>query len=210
MSAFSSARKSIKEFAFKYPAVLSGYIMYSYLFISIMRFFVKAKARQLTAYEIYETFEALPFLWVLSSALVKIIDIKTRLHIVEKERLLDRQQLEIERTQLKTMHEVAKGFQHRVNNPLAVIMLALSGAKRSSVNNPKALEHLIVIEESTGRIKQSVIDFSAAQKYEVEHVGSVIGFMANPASPKLSNKNGLPSLSFDVDAGKGNAEVVMC
>ncbi|MBF8294793.1 MAG: hypothetical protein HW389_1338, partial [Bacteroidetes bacterium] len=29
---------------------------------------------------------------------------------------------------------------------------------------------------------QAVIDFSGAQKYEVEDIGPVIGFMASPAS----------------------------
>jgi hypothetical protein len=80
------------------------------------------------------------------------------------------------------MHEVANGFQHKINNPLAIISLALGSAKRAAAANPLILERMIVIEESASRIKQAVIDFSGAQKYEVEHVGHAVGSMASPAS----------------------------
>lgn len=181
-SVLSTTIRSIKEFSAKYPAVLSGYIIYSYLFIAMMRFFVKAKSRELTLYEIYETFDALPFMWLLSSTLVKIIDIRTKLHNTEKERILNLRELEIKQTQLNTMHEVAKGFQHKINNPLTIVSLTLSSTRRTAVGNPGILERITVLEESMNRIKQAVIDFSGAQKYEVEDIGPVIGFMASPAS----------------------------
>jgi signal transduction histidine kinase len=173
---------SFKQFVAKYPAVLSGYIIYSYLFIAIMRFFLKAKSRELTPYDVYETFDALPFMWLLSSALVKVIDMRTKLHNIEKERIMSHRALEIKQAQLETMREVAIGFQHRVNNPLAIISLVLGSVKRSPPGNPMILERMSVIEESASRIKQAVIDFSEAQKYEVELIGPVVGSMASPAS----------------------------
>jgi hypothetical protein len=181
-SVLSTTLGSIKDLSAKYPAVLSGYIIYSYLFITMMHFYLKAKSRQLTLYEIYETFNALPFMWLLASALVKIIDVKTMFHNSEKKRLLSVRELETRQTQLDTMREVGKGFQHQINNPLAIISLALSSAKRAVAGNPVVLERMNLIEESAGRIKQAVIDFSGAQKYEVEHVGQVVGSMASPAS----------------------------
>lgn len=174
--------KSLKDFSTTYPAVLSGYVMYSYLFITIMRFFLKAKARELTMYEIYEVFDALPFLWLLSSALVSIIDTRTKLHNAEKEKLLSLQELEIKQTQLNTMVEVSKGFQHRINNPLAIISLSLGRMKRAAVNYKGLLESLETIEDSANHIKQAVIDFSNAEKYEVQNVGRVVGLMASPFS----------------------------
>ncbi|MBF8296615.1 MAG: hypothetical protein HW389_3160, partial [Bacteroidetes bacterium] len=77
-----------------------------------MRFFLKLKSGEITLYEIYETFDALPFMWLLASALVKIIDMRTKVHNIETERILNLRELEIKQTQLNTMHEVAKGFQH--------------------------------------------------------------------------------------------------
>jgi hypothetical protein len=147
-----------------------------------MRFFLKAKSRELTPYEIYETFNALPFMWVLSSALVKIIDMRTRLHNIEKEKIINRRELEIKQAQLDTMREVAKGFQHRVNNPLAIISLVLGSIKRATVGNQVILERMSVIGQSASRIKQAVIDFSEAQKYEVEHIGHSVGSLASPPS----------------------------
>jgi signal transduction histidine kinase len=178
----SNSFKLIKQLSFRYPAVLSGYIIYSYLFIAMMRLFLKAKSGQLLLYDIYETFAAVPFMWLLASSLVKIIDMKTKLHTIEKERVDTFRALEIQQTQLNTMHEVARGFQHRINNPLTVISLTLSGMRRVVAGNPGVLERMKTLEESAGRIKQAVIDFSEAQKYEVERVGNVVGLMANPAS----------------------------
>jgi signal transduction histidine kinase len=182
---------SIKDFSAKYPAVLSGYIIYSYLFITMIHFFLKAKSRELTLYEIYETFSALPFMWLLASALVKIIGTRAKLHDSEKERILYCQELEIKQTQLSTMHEVAKGFQHRINNPLTIISLTLSGTRRAVAGNPVVLERLSCIEESAKRIQQAVTDFSRAEKYEVEHIGSVVGYMASPASLRPPTDTGM-------------------
>ena len=185
-SALSATIGSIKEFSAKYPAVLSGYIIYSYLFITIMRFFLRVKSRELTLYDIYDTFDALPFMWLLASALVKIIDTRTRLHNSEKDRILSLRALETKQTQLDTMHEVARGFQHRINNPLAIISLALSATKREVLGNRSILERITVIEDATSRINQAVTDFSRAKKYEVEHVGPVVGYMASPATHRAS------------------------
>jgi signal transduction histidine kinase len=188
MSLLSKLLKSIKEFSTKYPAVLSGYVMYAYLFVTIMRFFLKAKTRELTLFEIYEVFDALPFLWLLSSALVNIIDTRTKLHSAEKDNLLALQQLEIKETQLTTMLEVAKGFQHQINGPLTIISFALRRARRAAANNKDILSAIAAIEESARRIKQTVIDFSRAEEYDVQHVGPVVGLIASP--PSLKHERG--------------------
>jgi signal transduction histidine kinase len=185
MSRLSASIRSIKDFTIKYPAVLSGYIIYSYLFITIMRFFLKAKTRQLSAYEVYEVFDALPFLWLLSSALVKIIEIRTRLHHAEKEQLLSRQQLEIKETQLNTMLEVAKGFQHQINGPLTIISFALRRTKRAAANNTDILGGIATLEEAAHRIRQAVIDFSNARRYEAEYIDPLVGSVATPPSLKI-------------------------
>lgn len=80
------------------------------------------------------------------------------------------------------MHEVVKGFQHRINNPLATISLTLCGAKRSLAGNPSILGQLSCIEMSAKRIEQAMMDFSEAENYEVERVGHVIGNVASPLS----------------------------
>jgi hypothetical protein len=160
---------SVKEFATKYPAVLSGYIMYSYLFIAIIKFYLKAKSRDLTAYDIFESFDALPFMWLLSSALVKIIDMRTALHEADRARIVAQNEVEIGHTQLRTMTEVAKGFQHRINNPLAIIFLAVNGLRRSSHGKKELVNGIALITDSMNNIAQAVTEFSNAQTYEVEH-----------------------------------------
>jgi len=179
----------MKEFSAKYPAVLSGYIIYSYLFIAMMRIFLMAKSGGVELYDVYETFDALPFMWLLSSALVKIIETRTKLHRTEKQVILNLRELETKQTQLDTMHEVARGFQHRINNPLAIISLALSATRRKALGNSSVLDRVTVMEEAATRISQAVADFSGAEKYEVEHVGSVVGYMATADRRRPAESN---------------------
>jgi signal transduction histidine kinase len=174
----------VKEFSATYPAVLSGYIMYSYLFISIIRFYLKAKSREMSLYDIYESFDALPFMWLLSSALVSIIDMRTKLHETERARILEHRELEIKQTQLRTMNEVAKGFQHRINNPLAIIYLAVNGLRRSAGKKKEVVRGITLVADSTADIAQAVTDFSKAHKYEVENIEALVGAIASPGSAK--------------------------
>jgi hypothetical protein len=94
------ARTSVRMFRTKCNSV--GGRVLSLLFITIMRFFLKVKSRELTMYDIYDTFDALPFMWLLSSALVKIIDMRTKFHNSENERIQSLRELDRERTQLET------------------------------------------------------------------------------------------------------------
>jgi signal transduction histidine kinase len=188
MSQLSNVLTWMKEFSAKYPAVLSGYIMYSYLFLSIIRFYLKAKAREMSIYDIYESFDALPFMWLLSSALVSIIDIRTKLHETERARILEHRELEIKETQLRTMNEVAMGFQHRINNPLAIIYLAVNGLKRAAGKKKEVVKGITLIADSTADIAQAVTDFSKAQKYEVERIEPLVGVIASPGSAKSAGE----------------------
>lgn len=48
---------AVKELFVKYPAILSGCLLYGYLFISIIRLFVKAKRGILLIEDIYDIFD---------------------------------------------------------------------------------------------------------------------------------------------------------
>jgi hypothetical protein len=102
--------RSIPEYATaffaRYPAVLSGYIIYCYLFISIMRLFYKVKHSGATLVDAYDIFSALPFMWLLAVSLVKVIEYRTKLHENETQQLAREKELQLKDTQLKTMHEV--------------------------------------------------------------------------------------------------------
>jgi signal transduction histidine kinase len=162
-----------RDFAAQYPAVLSGYIIYSYLFITIMHFFLKAKHTSLTAYDIYSIFDALPFMWLLAVALVKIIEIRNKLHVSEKERLVASMEMQLKKTQLDTLREVARSFQHHINNPLAIITLALSQARREAKQIPELSRRLEAIQDSARRISQAVDDFMKSDSYHIDHIESV-------------------------------------
>ncbi len=166
----------------KYPAVLSGYIIYCYLFISIMRLFYKVKYHGATLYEAYDIFSALPFMWLLAVSLVKVIEYRIKLHQNETRQLVREKELQMKDTQLKTMHEVVKGLQHQINNPLAVIALLVGRTKRLIKDNQDAVKNVEFIEQSANSITKALEDFKRAELYEIDHIGLLEGKIA--ALPK--------------------------
>lgn len=101
---------SIKGLPIRYPAVISGYIIYAYLFIAMIRFFITTQHAHMNFWDALEIFDALPFMWLLALTLVKVIDTKTLLHKSEQERALKDRELKIRETQLKSMHELKNPF----------------------------------------------------------------------------------------------------
>jgi len=175
----SVVRNAIRFFT-KYPAVLSGYIIYGYLFVSIIRLFLKVKHGDATLSDAYDIFSALPFMWLLAVALVKVIEIRRKLYESQTLILHDREQLHLKETQLNTMKEVVKGLQHHVNNPLAIIVLYVGRLKRKFAQDTQVLDEVEQIESASKRISTALADFSNAQKYEVEFVEPVVGTIAVP------------------------------
>jgi len=179
MQGFRKLVESAKQFATRYPAFLSGLIIYCYLLFSIVHYLLKAKTLNPTFLDIFETFDALPFMWLLSVALVKIIDVRGKLYRSETARMLVQKQIELKQTQLNTLHEVVKSLQHHINNPLAIISLTLGPARRHAKDNPDLTRQIDVIEDSTQRIIRSMKDFFETQTYETERVDAVVGSMTS-------------------------------
>jgi signal transduction histidine kinase len=171
-----------KNFFIKYPAVLSGLFIYSYLLFCIVHYFVKVKYFTGTApfllENVIDSFDAFPFMWLLSVVLVKIIEIRTKLHESEERRMRAQQEIQLHQTQLKTLHEVTRGIQHHINNPLSIIMLTLGSAHKAAADNPKMTRQLNIIDEEVNRIIAALSDFSKVDEYTVESVDPHVGDIA--------------------------------
>jgi hypothetical protein len=175
-------RKVIKlanDFFSRYPAVLSGYVIYAYLFITIMNYYLKAKTIPLNFYDIFTIFSALPFMWFLSVALVKIIDVKTKLYESERQRILTQQEFDLQQTQLQTMQETVRGLQHHINNPLTVIVLSMEMACKAANENQDIVYSLSMAKKSVDQIQLALSGFSSAHNYRSEPIDSYQGKMAS-------------------------------
>ena len=169
---------TVKDFFIRYPAVMSGYIIYSYLFISTMKYFLDKKAGSLTFFDIFQRFDSLFWMWLLSVSLVKIIDIRTKLHQHETEQLQRSQELEVKQMQLTTLTEIVRGLQHEVNNPLTIIMMNAGKLDRNLAGKPDLKESVAAIKHASDRIAKTLDAFSRAKRYEVD--ASPIGPIAKP------------------------------
>jgi hypothetical protein len=177
MKVIKSLSKLANEFFSRYPAVLSGYVIYAYLFVSIMHFYIKAKTIPLGFYDIFTIFSALPFMWFLSVALVKVIEVKTKLFESEHQRILAEKELEIQQTQLQTMQETVRGLQHYINNPLAIIMLSIEAAQKFANENQELNKNFTMAKQSFDKIQVALSGLSSAQIYKTESIDKFYGKM---------------------------------
>jgi len=174
----------IKASCIEYPAFLSGFFIYNYLFFCILQYFFKLKSSSLFQSQlltnIIDSFDALPFMWLLSFALVKVIDVRTKLHKSEEQRIYTEREKHIQESQLKTLREVTRGVQHHVNNPLAIISLTIGSARKAAGDNTKVLHQLDIIDEALKRVTTALEDFSKIREYNVEPGGPFVGDIASP------------------------------
>ena len=182
MNSIRKIYEEAKSFCIKYPAVLSGFFIYGYLLFCIVHFFIKVKYFTFhTAFileNILDSFDAFPFMWLLSVALVKVIDVRTKLHESEQRRLIAEREMQLQQTQLKTLHEVTRGIQHHINNPLSIIMLTLGSAHKAAAGNTKLKRQLSMIDEEVNRIIAALSDFSKVRAYTVESIDPNVGDIA--------------------------------
>jgi hypothetical protein len=178
MSALKSRLQAAKDFCAAYPAVLSGYIIYGYLFVAIIRLFLKVKFGGATLSDAYDIFSALPFMWLLAVTLVKVIEIRTKLHRLQTESMHRQEELHLKETQLRTMKEVVRGLQLRINNPLSVVFLYLTRLKERFLHDAETRDELDKIGSASSRISNALVQFSESGQYEVEYAGHAAGSMA--------------------------------
>ncbi|MBM4162818.1 MAG: hypothetical protein FJ217_17210 [Ignavibacteria bacterium] len=173
--------RPLRDFFVKHPAVLSGYIIYAYFFITTMGFYRDIKESHFKNFNIFERFDALIWMWLLALALVKIIQYRGRLSEQEKKQLEHKKQLELKEAQLSTAHQMIRTLQHQINNPLTIILLYIQRAVREAQSSPALLEHLTRVKEGAERISTTLREFSTAQG--IETVESPVGSMAKPLQP---------------------------
>ena len=136
----------------------------------------------LTIENIIDSFDAFPFMWLLALVLVKIIEIRTKLYESEEQRILAEQEVQLHQTQLKTMHEVTRGIQHHINNPLSIIVLSLGSAQKAAEGNPKITRQLDTINDEINRIISALSDFAKASAYSIETIDTQVGTIATRSS----------------------------
>lgn len=158
--------KAIQEFILRYPAILASYFIYGYYFISTMEFYIKFKNKHFAATDALRHFDTLLWMWLLAYVLVKVIDLRERLHKKEREILEKQHDIKVKETQIQTLHEVIMTLKHEINNPLAIILGYIRLLKKGNTDTD-AVKKLDEIEMASQRINHALKEFSAAQVYEV-------------------------------------------
>ncbi len=158
--------QSVREFILRYPAILASYFIYGYYFVTTMEFYIKFKHRHFAPTDALQHFDTLLWMWVLAYGLVKVIELRERLHKREKEILEHEHNIKLKETQIQTLHEVIMTLKHEINNPLAII-LGYARLLKKQVAEPEAVKKIEEIEKASQRINHAMKAFSATQVYEV-------------------------------------------
>lgn len=169
----------IRDFFIKHPAVLSGYIIYAYFFITTMGFYKDLKETHFKSFNIIERFDALIWMWLLAVVLVKVIEYRHRINEQERLRIEREKELEVKSAQVVTAHQMIRTLQHQINNPLTVILLYVQRAMRKGQLSPETQESLTEIKNSAERIAGVLHEFAHAQG--IETVGSPVGDLITPS-----------------------------
>ncbi|MCX6135071.1 MAG: hypothetical protein NTU47_14755 [Ignavibacteriales bacterium] len=175
---FMTVLKPARDFFIRHPAVLSGYIIYAYFFVTTMNFYRDVKQSHFKVRGIFERFDALIWMWLLAVVLVKVIEYRNKLNEQEKIRLEREKELELKGVQLETAHQLIRTLQHQINNPLTVILLYVQRALRKGEGTPESLDILTQIKESAERISATLREFAHAQG--IETVDSPVGGLITP------------------------------
>ena len=170
-----------RDFFIRHPALLSGYIIYAYFFITTMDFYRDVKQSHLRVRGVFERYDALIWMWLLAVVLVKVIEYRNKLNVQDKMRLEQEQELEMKGIQLETAHQLIRTLQHQINNPLTVILLYVQRALRKGEGTPESLDNLVQIKESAERIAATLREFAHAQG--IETVDSPVGDLISPRKP---------------------------
>ncbi|MEX2117415.1 MAG: histidine kinase dimerization/phospho-acceptor domain-containing protein [Bacteroidota bacterium] len=167
------------KFFVRFPAVLSGYIIYIYFLLATLDYYQDVKENapgQFFGY--FQNFDALIWMWLLAWALVKIIEYRSEMQEHLKKEMVQRQELQVKQTQINTMHEVIRALQHDINNPLTIILAYLRRAEKAAGKNEEILKNLAEVKTGAERIAKSLSDFAKARAYTT--VDSPVGPLARP------------------------------
>lgn len=170
--------RAVRDFFITYPAVLSGYIIYIYFFFSTLEFYKNFKTRTLDSFDIYNSFDALFWMWLLAFALVKVIQFRDRASRNAQLANDREKELQIHRSQIDTMQQVTRALQHQINNPLTIVYAYAQRILRKKDLDPELGAWVGEIKVGAERITKALQEYSQAKGYKT--VDTPVGPMATP------------------------------
>jgi len=180
MSVFKNIKNKARDFFVAYPAVLSGYLIYMYFFFTTLEFYDNFRTQTLDSFDIFNSFDALLWMWLLSYALVKVIQFREKAHRNEQLANDREKELEKHRSQMDTMHQVTRALQHQINNPLTIVYAYAQKMLRKEGLDEDTEKAMMEIKTGAERISSALKEYSEAKSYAT--VDTPVGKMATPGN----------------------------
>ncbi len=133
--------------------------------ITIVNIFYDVQIQRFDFFTWFFKVESLLFFFILSFIFQRLVLMNQLVHNEEIKRLEAEQRWQLREKELTTLHEVTRGLQHNIANPLAIIMMLSQAARRhqgGSIEDAKRWEQCEIaakkISEVLTRV-QSITDY---------------------------------------------------
>jgi signal transduction histidine kinase len=123
-------------------------------------------------------------MWVLAFVLVKVIELRERVHAREHAMKEQLHAIALHETQMQTLRDVIITLRHEINNPLAIVLGYVHLMKKSS-SPDDALKHVNDIEAAALRIQSALKEFADITSYDTADspAGKYVKRTTQSASP---------------------------
>lgn len=157
--------RKFKNIIVRYPAVISGIFIYSYYIFTSIEWYTNWKMNQIETFGWVSQFDALLWMWLLSYAFVKVLNLRERLHAEEQRRLIQNNQLREKESQLRTLQTINLTLKDMINNPLAIIHEYLRRIDVRWGFDQETAEDIRTVRQAAERIHNVVQQLDSVKEY---------------------------------------------
>ncbi|HEY4644392.1 MAG TPA: hypothetical protein VIH68_06710 [Bacteroidota bacterium] len=159
--------RKVKQVIICYPAVISGVFIYTYYMFTSIEWYRNWKMHQVEVSGWFSQFDALVWMWLLSFAFVKVLQLREQLHVQERKQLAQKNQLREKETGLRTLRTINLTLKDLINNPLAIIYAYLRRVESRHAEVEETSSDVKIVREAAERIHNVVRELDKVKEFKV-------------------------------------------
>ena len=182
--------RKVKQVIICYPAVISGIFIYSYYMFTSIEWYRNWKLHQVEASGWFSQFDALVWMWLLSFAFVKVLQLREQLHVQERKQLAQKSQLREKEIQLRTLRTINLTLKDLINNPLAIIYAYLRRVEIRHAEVEETSSDVKIVREAAERIHNVVRELDKVKEFKVteQSYGNLVEIGAGEGDIKMKDQ----------------------
>ncbi len=136
--------------------------------ITIVNIFYDIQIQRFDFFTWFFKVESLLFFFILSFIFQRLVMMNQIVHDEEIKRLEAEQRWQLKEKELTTLHEVTRGLQHNIANPLAIILMLSQAARRHKGGSAEDVKRWEQCEIAAKKISEVLTRVQSMTDYETE------------------------------------------